>query len=506
MTNLKAQNLSKRAFFKSFGRKAAASATFGLALLMGSVAIAPVVQAQATEGRQFGSAAGNLVNEALTSINNNQFNAAITTLNQALALPDLNPYERSIIYQMQGQSYYEMDQSGPAISAFENAVNAGGLLPDEAENIRLNIAQLMIGNGQYAQGAQMLENFINQGGIQAKPEYVDMLVGAWVEAQDFRRALPWAERWFNAANPKERKHFDLLNFLYNNLGMSGKQADIVLQMINRYPEDTSLWNTWASMLANGGRESDAFEVNKMLYLGGALNDTNGVMKVVQYYSYYDMPFQAAKILEREMNAGKVTQSTENLILLSNLLRQAREYDRAIPVLERAAQGANTGKIYADLGEALYNNNKCDEAENAFRKSIDLGYPRGKAWSQIANCRYEESQQQERIECEWTEQQIAQAPRTLFRDRAREAYKSVPARSAEGRDATTWIRFIDDEATAVERRCEFEKSVEREECYQDIELSYKNMVFTAGELVLSDPAKCSVFIPAYDREFRVKIEG
>jgi len=209
-------------------------------------------------------------------------------------MPDLNAYERSTIYQMQGASYYALDQYGPAISAFENAINAGGLLPNEADSLRVNIAQLMIGNGQYAQGAQMLENYLNRGG-QSKPAYTEMLVQAWVQSENYSKALPWAEKWFRAASPKERKHFDLMNFLYNNLGMQGRQADIVKQMINRWPEDKTLWDAWASMLANGGREQEAFEVSKMLYLGGALTTEQDLMKVVQYYSFYDMPFQAAQI-------------------------------------------------------------------------------------------------------------------------------------------------------------------------------------------------------------------
>jgi predicted Zn-dependent protease len=206
-------------------------------------------------------------------------NGAVNALKNALNLPDLNPYERSTMYQMLGQYSYELDRAVEAQQYFENAISAGGLLPNEIGNIKVVIAQLMIGNGQYREGAQRLENYLNSGG-QQKPQYIDLLVNAWVQAEDYNRALPWAEKWFNAARPKERKHFDLLNFLYNNLGMQGRQADIVKEMIGRWPEDKTLWDAWASMLANGGREQEAFEVTKMLYLGGALNDEADLLKVV----------------------------------------------------------------------------------------------------------------------------------------------------------------------------------------------------------------------------------
>lgn len=139
-----------------------------------------------SEGRQFSSKAGQVVNEALTFINEGQHNAALSKLNEALSIDPLNAYERATIYQMQGASYYELNQYGPAISAFENSINSGGLLPNEADSLRVNVAQLLIANGQYAEGAQRLENYLNNGG-QQKPQYVEMLTQAWVQSDNYSR-------------------------------------------------------------------------------------------------------------------------------------------------------------------------------------------------------------------------------------------------------------------------------------------------------------------------------
>lgn len=472
----------------------------GFAMTVQTV-FAPVAVAQ-EEGRQFGAKAGAVVNDALTFINSNQHQAAIGKLNEALAIPDLNAYERSTIYQMMGASYYETNNYNQSISSFENAINAGGLLPNESDALRVNIAQLLIANGSYAQGAQMLENWINRGG-QVKPAHVEMLTQAWVQSDNYSKALPWAKRWFDSASPKERKHFDLLNFLYNNLQMPGKQADIVRQMINRWPEDKTLWDAWASMLANGGREQEAFEVSKMLYLGGALNTEQDLMKVVQYYSYYDMPFQAAQILEKEMNAGRITQSSDKLVQLSDLYRQAREYKRAIPILERAASSSNKAKLYADLGEALYNEGDCTKAEDAFNNAINRGYDAGKSYMLIGTCRYEASQKEDRANCKTsTKTERKSSPKNKKRQNAIAAFDKVPSSSRESRNAKKWVSFINAEAEAVERRCEFEESVEKELCFVKIKQAYDSQIFT-NTFEVDDP-KCEAFIAEYDSIFRVKV--
>ncbi len=455
------------------------------------------------EGRQFSAAAGEKVNEALTLANSGQTASAISILQSTISQPDLNAYERSTIYQMLGQYSYELDRAVQAQQNFENAINAGGLLPNEMDNIRVVIAQLMIGNGQYREGATRLENFINSGG-QQKPQYVELLVNAWVQAEDYRRALPWAEKWFNSANPKERRHFDLLNFLFNNLGMNGRQADIVKEMINRWPEDKSLWDAWVFMLSDGGREQEAFEVTKMLYLGGGLTSEDDLIKVVNYYSFYDMPYQAAEILEREINANRIARTPIRLKQLSTLFRSAREYKRAIPILEAAAKQSGDKDTYAAWGEALYNEGQCNESERAFNEAINRGYSAGKSWMQVGSCRYDQTNSLDRLNCEMSPTQMAEAPITKARETAVKAFKNVPIGSRLRSDAITWVKFIEDERGAVDARCEFEKNVERDLCYQKIKQGYDAVIFTGGEFKLADEDKdCFRFKDSYDAKYVVK---
>lgn len=454
------------------------------------------------EGRQFGAKAGALVSAAQDLMGAEQYAAAIPELNKALALPDINAYERAITQQLIGNSYYNLNQYGPAINAFEAAISSGGLLPQEASSLRVNIAQLLIGNDQFVRGAEMLENW-NRNGGQLKPAHVTMLYQAWLQAEQYSRALPWAKRWFDSANPKERKHFDLMNYLYNTLKMPAQQADIVKRMINRWPEDKSLWDAWASMLANGGREQEAFEVSKMLYLGGAYSSDADLSKVVQYYSFYEMPYQAAQILEREMNAGRIAKSPEKLVQLSNLLRQAREYKRAIPVLEQAASASGKAKLFADLGEALFNEGSCTKAETAFTKAMNLGFNQGKAWMLIANCRYDNAATEDRIKCNMTDAQKKSAPWVVKRTKAVEAFNNVPASSSEAGNARKWKSFISAEGKAVEDRCIFEANVEKERCFIAIKQAYANMVF-AGSFILEDEV-CQPYVAEYDSLFRQKVE-
>jgi len=284
--------------------------------------------------------------------------------------------------------------------------------------------------------------------------------------------------------------------------MQGRQADIVKEMINRWPEDKSLWDAWVYMLDSGGREDEAFEVTKMLYLGGGLNDENDLLKVVNYYSFYDMPYQAAEILDREMKANRIQRSPVTLTQLSTLYRSAREYKRAIPVLEEAASKSGDKEIYAALGEALYNEGQCDRSETAFTQAINLGYDAGKSWMQVASCRYDQTNTLERLNCKMTPEQMAAAPITKARETAIATFKKVPIGNRVRSDANTWVKFIEDEKVNLNKRCEFEANVERDVCYQKIKQAYAAVILTDG-FKLEDQS-CLKFKEGYDKKFVVKI--
>jgi len=465
---------------------------------------APIAQAQeAPASRQFSAKVGEIVLAAQNHIMAEQHEAGLRKLTQALALADITPYERAMIRQMQGASYYQLGQFASAITAFEKALSAEGLNAEERADMHLKIAQLMIANEQFAEGAQRLETYLDTGG-QLKPEYIKMLAQAWMQAKKYDRALPWAEKSFAAVNPKARQDYNTLNFIYSHLKLADRQAELVKEMIDRWPHEKELWEAWASLLAQSGRDEDAFEVNKLQYLAGLFSAEADIMKVVQYYSFYDMPYQAAQILEKELNAGRVARDSDKLIQLSSLYRQAREYGRAIPILEAATQSGGTGPLYAQLGEALYNEGACARAEAAFKKAIDHGYEAGKAWTLIATCRYEEVQRKKKLSCQMGSEALAAAPKTKARQYTIASFEKVPANSKESNDAKKWISFIKAERLTFDKRCEFEERVREDECFKDIRRAYEGQ-FVDGNFTLGNP-ECEPYIPAYDKEYRGKQAG
>jgi len=261
------------------------------------------------------------IDSALQLLTAYNYQAALSQLDKTLLSPNLAPYEKSLLFQMKGQSHYELDQIQETIQAFEDAISAGGLLDDKVQQLRLNIAQLWILQGEYQRGAEMLEQR-GRDSNDLKPYHIEQTTQAYIQSNSYERALPWAERWHNEADPKERKHYDLMNFLYNNLGQHEKQIEIIKAMMERWPDDKTLRDSLASIYANDGRERKAFEVHQETYRLGMIKSEHDIILLVQNHSHFEMPYEAARILDEEIEAGRVSNTLKNKVWLSILYQDA----------------------------------------------------------------------------------------------------------------------------------------------------------------------------------------
>ena len=455
--------------------------------------------AQAQEARQFSTQVGTPVSEAAELLRANSHAEGLAKLDQALAISDITAFEKSSIEQMRGAALYQLDRHRDSITAFETAINAGGLSAAEVQSLNLQIAQIKIGLEDFIGGATMLEAYARQGG-DLSPKHIEILIQAWIKAERYEKSLPWAKQLFDSAQPKERRHYDLMNFHYHQLKQTTQQADIVMQMIQNWPDDKSLWENWASLEAASGDDSAAFEVKKLMYEQGLISTETEISQLVQYHGYYEIPYWGAKLLDREMIAGRVAETPENLKNLANLWRQAREYKRAIPVLEKAAKLAGDKPTYAALAEALVNQNSCAQAEDAFISAIDQGYGPAKPWMLIGTCRYEAAQLYPKPSCSDNITTRWESDRYKAQNHAIKAFEKVTHNRKLEADAQKWTSFIKAEQKALEDRCDFIAKERWLVCQTDIKQAYNNIIFNKEKFVLNDKA-CLDFKDRYDTHYR-----
>jgi len=395
--------------------------------VMASIAVGSAA-AQACEETQFSSTnAENYLKAETELIVNENPAAALAALN-ALKSQELNCYEEGAALRLGAAIKIENGDYEGAVGDLITALNRGYIPETEAKNTYYNISQIYLSTDNKEAALEYFDKWMSVGGVPDRNQKWTLAV-LYQQMDRFSEALPWAEQVLEADGPgADRSVYDFLIFLYDKTGNKAKKAELLELLLARDPSDIRLWQAIAGEYFQAGEDRKAFEVQKAMYLGGLLKTEDELMRVVNFYNSFDVPYAAAKILEKEMNAGRISKNYQRLELLANLYQVAREFDRAIPVIEEAAEVAPDGKMYERLGRSFSELQEWANAEDALIKAINKGglADAGLAWVLVGQSRYERED----------------------RSGAREAFRSANNRGGRG-----WLDFMtaeDNTAIALAR--------------------------------------------------------
>ncbi|MEL6858129.1 MAG: hypothetical protein AAFO74_07065 [Pseudomonadota bacterium] len=384
--------------------------------------------AQACEETQFTSGnAENYLKAETELLANDNPQGALAALNALRASP-LNCYEEGAALRLGAAIKIETGDYDGAVADLITAVDRGYIPADQQKTTFYNISQIYLSTDNKVKALEYMDKWMALGGVPDRNQKWTLAV-LYQQMDRFPDALVWAERVLQDDGPgADRQVYDFLIFLYDKTGNFAKKAELLELLLARDPSDRQLWDAIAGDYFRGGQDRKAFEVQKAMYLGGILQTEDELMRIVNFYNSFDVPYAAARILEKEINAGRISKNYERLELLANLYQVAREFEKAIPVIEEAAEISSDGKMYERLGRSYSELQDWAAAEDALIKAINKGglSDAGLAWVLVGQSRYERDD----------------------RSGAREAFRSANNRGGRG-----WIDFMaaeDNTAVALAR--------------------------------------------------------
>lgn len=351
-----------------------------------------------SEAQVFRPAIGDRVMRALEAEAEGHHSEAVAAYDALLATDRLTGFEQASVLQLRGRAWYALNDPGLAIADWRRAIALNALPVETANILRINTGQLLLAQEEYRSGVFMIETALTLG-AEANADIALRLAQGYAQLQDYGSGLRWAEAAFAQADPRQERHYMLLLFYYQALDLNSDELTLIRDMVDRWPEEKRYWTALASLLARTGEAREAFEVNAVMYVNGLLSESDELIRLAQYYAFYDYPYRGADILQRELNSGRIDQEPANYRLLASLWRQAREWDRAEPVLRRVATTTGRGADYEALGEALYQAGEFSEAEAMFVQALNRGGIRrpGQTWALLGNARHEQDNLEGAIE-------------------------------------------------------------------------------------------------------------
>ncbi len=390
-----------------------------------------------------------------------QYAEALTSLDQLIAQrgDSMKGFDKATTYELRGSVKANLEDFRGAQRDFKIALDTNELPASRNNQLRYFIAQLNFQEEDYQGAVRGLSKWIKDA--KACGETVDtnayyLLAAAYVQLSppNYRAARSPAEQAVAGATTPKKGYYDILNLVYSETNEHAKRMKILEVMVNNWPGEKSYWTQLSGAYSTAGRDRDAFSVLEVAYRAGLLSTESELKTLVQYYSFFDNPYRGAKMLEREMAAGNIKRTKDNLVLLSQLWSQSREHKKSIPILREAARGAKKGDLSYRLGQVLLADEQYARAQTALEGALNKGgmsrKNTGDAWLLLGTARFSQAGPED----------------TKIWASARKAFVNAQRYEQARKRATDWITYIDAVVDTYKRGIELQKRQIRERCEQD----------------------------------------
>jgi len=299
---------------------------------------------------------------------------ALAVLDALKAKGKISGYGKSQMWNFYAFIYASKEDFNNAIDAYKEVIAIEETPAALALQAKYTIGQLYFHQEKFDLCIQYINEWLNEV-EKATPTGHIMLAQAYYQLEKYDLALTNVDKAVElevAAGRKVKENWlRLKSALYYDKGDYKKTAETYELLIKLYPK-TNYLKQLAGMYGELGEEMRRLTVFDSIYLNGEMKKSGDILNLAYMFLGQEVPYKAAKIIEKGMNDGIIEKSQKNIETLGNAWAQANQHDKAIPVLEQAAKLASDGKLYARLAGVYFDAGNYVKSAEAAKKAAEKG--------------------------------------------------------------------------------------------------------------------------------------
>lgn len=303
---------------------------------------------------------------------------AVAVLDQVRGKMDsMNSHEIAMMYNFYGFIYYAAEDYTKTMENFKQVV-AQSPIPDTlAMGTLFSLAQLSLMQENYTDTIKYLEQWESLNNDKIPPKNYVLKAQAMYQQKDYPAAMGYIEQAIatQEENPDDgiadENWYILQRAIYYEMNEPEKVTEVLVKLV-RYYEKPKYWTQLAGMYGEIGQEKKQLAVMEAAYQMGYIESAGDIFNMAQLYYYHQVPYKAAALMTQGMQDGVLEENLRNLRFLSQCWALARENDKAIPVMQAAAELSEDGELNAQLAQIFLNTDKWDDAIEAANTALEKG--------------------------------------------------------------------------------------------------------------------------------------
>ena len=313
------------------------------------------------------------LSEAQACADEDDMPCARELLDRVRQMSNLNSYEIAQMWNFYAFIYFSQDNYREAIRAYENVLQQVDLPLGLETTTIFTLTQLYFQEERFEDSLAMLERWFVLTPTPAPDPYV-LKAQIYYSLERFREGIEPVRTAIQVAMDQERElrenWYRLLNVFYYELEEYPNVIGVLTTMIEMWPK-REYFIQLSAMYGQEGDEGRQLALFETAYEAGWLLRSSEIVNLSQLLLQADIPYKAAKILEKGLEDGIVESTESNWRVLAQAWQLAQEDEEAIPALSRAAGLADDGVLDIRLAQSHQNlaqwQNCVDAARSGMRK-------------------------------------------------------------------------------------------------------------------------------------------
>ena len=285
----------------------------------------------------------------------------------------LKPPEMAQIHRFRGYIYADKGQNEKAVAEFEQSLALHGLEPKTESDLIYSLAQMYTQLDQYDKSLALINQWFERE-ENPKPDAYFLKGMILVQQEKFKEAAEPVEKAIELADKPKESWLTTQGVIYSNLQEFDKVEVVLRKLVEMAPEKMQYWTQLAAVQNHLGMEEKALATMQVAYQGKILKGDKELRQLASLLFLQQQPFDCAKIIKDALDTGAMEADSNAYRLISNCYIAAREQDRALVPLAKAAELSPDADMYMLLGQMYLQKEKFEPALDALKKALVKAKP------------------------------------------------------------------------------------------------------------------------------------
>ena len=379
---------------------------------------------KAKQSRSVGTACAKKIDKVQELIEEEKWAAVKKDLNSALTKACSTGYEKTQVWNLLGYASYSLDDVLGALRYYRMIIEEPEADDRMRTSMRYTVAQLCAMQEDFACTVKQLEKWLEEVAI-VDPGGKYLLSRAYYETGRVDDALKLINQVisdeFAAGNTPKESWLSFQWAIYYEKEDYKSTIPVSHHLLTYYPA-TKYWKQLAAMHASLENEQKALLTLELAYIQNGVKLEREIVALAYQYLAFEVPFKAAKVLQKGIDAGIVEKTEENIELLGSSYQRAQEFEKASPILEQAAKMSKKGNAYSRLASVYLNLDQNEKALLASRKALKKGGL-------------------DRADLTWMNKGSAETALHCYKDAAKSFRKALKSEKTK-KGASNWLKYVE----------------------------------------------------------------